>query len=286
MERRTFMTLPAAAAAAQSADFTFVHFTDTHIQNELRAREGCEKAFAAINAAKPDFCLAGGDLLMDIDSCSAARTKELLDLWARTVKGLKSPVHAVPGNHDVYGNSAKSPISPRDPMYGKKLFEDQIGPRYHSFDHKGWHFICLDSIGSDANRDFIGEIDAPQMDWLKADVAKTPAAAPIVVLTHIPLATAAPQFIGSGEQMNKWVVGNGRAVLDLFANRKLKAVLQGHTHIIERLEYQGCQYITSGAVSGGWWKGARNGDPEGFGVLTVKGEAVRWEYRTYGWKAA
>jgi predicted phosphodiesterase len=64
----------------------------------------------------------------------------------------------------------------------------------------------------------------------------------------------------------------------------VKAVLQGHTHIIENIEYQGCQYITSGAVSGGWWRGDRNGNQPGYGVLTVTGDRISWVYKTYGWK--
>jgi predicted phosphodiesterase len=74
--------------------------------------------------------------------------------------------------------------------------------------------------------------------------------------------------------------------LDVFAGYRLRAVLQGHTHIRENVTYDGCQFITSGAVCGNWWKGARLGHPEGFAVVTVSGEGdVRWEYRTYGFKA-
>jgi len=28
------------------------------------------------------------------------------------------------------------------------------------------------------------------------------------------------------------------------------------------------------------------GHPEGFAVLTVRGETIEWSYQTYGWKAA
>jgi 3',5'-cyclic-AMP phosphodiesterase len=78
---------------------------------------------------------------------------------------------------------------------------------------------------------------------------------------------------------------NGREVLELFASHNLKAVLQGHTHVRETVLYNGCQFITSGAVCGNWWRGLRFGHPEGFGLITVRNGELTWEYRTYGFHA-
>ena len=75
-------------------------------------------------------------------------------------------------------------------------------------------------------------------------------------------------------------------MFDLFSGYKLKAVLQGHTHVREVVEYNGCRYITPGAVCGNWWKGAFKGSPEGFAVLKVRGEEIACEFRSYGWQAA
>ncbi len=289
MDRRHFLSLPLAAAAvpaaAASSSFRFVHFTDPHIQPELHAREGCEKAFSAINALKPDFAVAGGDLVFDSSEVTPARAKELFDLYTSTAKGLRMPVHYVPGNHDVYGLSPKGKVEPTDPMYGKKMFEDRIGARYSSFDHKGWHFIQLDSIGVDG-RNYRGEIDPEQFDWLKRDLEKTGPKTPVVVTAHIAIVTSMVQFlIPQGASQKGFVVVNAKDALDLFAKYNVKAVLQGHTHVREIVSYNGCQYITSGAISGNWWKGSRLGHPEGFGLLTVKGDSINWEYKTYGWKA-
>jgi Icc protein len=286
MDRRTFVSLSALASAApaqQPTGFRFVHFTDTHIQPELRAREGVEMAFAAINAENPDFILGGGDFVMDIDSASAARSTQLMDLYLAARKGLKAKLYEVPGNHDVYGMSSRSPIAASDPRFGKKVFQEKIGPLYQSFDHKGWHLILLDSIGS-VGREFVGSIGPEQLDWLKADLARTGRQTPIVVLTHIPLATAALAFTGGHPTPGAMEVFNAFEVLQAMAGYRVKAVLQGHTHIVENISYQGCQYITSGAVSGEWWRGDRNGNPPGYGVLTVDGDRISWVYKTYGWK--
>jgi hypothetical protein len=39
-------------------------------------------------------------------------------------------------------------------------------------------------------------------------------------------------------------------------------------------------------VCGNWWKGPREGHPEGFGVITVKGHELGWQYHAYGFNAS
>jgi 3',5'-cyclic-AMP phosphodiesterase len=196
------------------------------------------------------------------------------------------PVHSVPGNHDVFGLSTKSGVLASDPLYGKKMFEDRIGHRFSSFDHKGWHFILLDSIGVTDDHDFIGLIDQEQLTWLAADLKATGPARPVVLMTHVPIVSAVLQIVPDPwKTPPKYLVTNAQDVLSILAPYNVKAVLQGHTHIRESVIYNGCQFLTSGAVCGNWWKGPRLGHPEGFAVLTVKGDSLSWRYETYGFKA-
>ena len=44
-------------------------------------------------------------------------------------------------------------------------------------------------------------------------------------------------------------------------------------------------YITGGAVCGKWWRGDWFGTQEGFGVVTLRGNKVEWDYQGYGWTA-
>ena len=102
----------------------------------------------------------------------------------------------------------------------------------------------------------------------------------------MPLATATGQFYGAKPDGLKTLqITNPRAVLDLFEGRRLKAVLQGHTHVREAVEYKDCRYLTPGAVCGNWWKGPFMGSPEGFAVLTVRGGEIKYEFHGYGWKS-
>lgn len=293
MERRAFLGTAAIApftrleAQAAPSSFRFIHFTDVHIQPELRGSAGAKACFAAINREPHDFAICGGDTVMDAFEQPHEKAKALFDLYGATVRDLAKTVHTVPGNHDVFGVSAKSGVTASDPLYGKKFYEDRLGARYGSFDYQGWHFIRLDSVFITPQKTYEGRIDEEQMAWLKRDLEKAGRTTPLVVVTHIPLATAFGTFPFPDlpELRPVLTVTNARQVLGLFEGYNLKAVLQGHTHIAEKVEHRGVQYLTTGAVCGNWWKGAHYGTKEGYAVLTVRGEEISWEYRTYGWKA-
>jgi 3',5'-cyclic-AMP phosphodiesterase len=275
--------LPLAARADDS--FSFVHLTDTHIQPERHAADGCAACFEQINRVNPDFAIVGGDLVFDAVEVGAARAKQVFDLWKKAARNLQAPLHYVIGNHDVFGTKTSSGVSRDDPGYGKHMYEDLVGRRFYAFEQRGWRFIVLDSIAITPDGSYVGRIDEEQIAWLAAELRTLSKSQPLVVATHIPLATAFPRFIELPVPIEMMTVTNGRDVLDMLWPYNLKAVLQGHTHISEVVRYRGCQFITSGAVCGNWWKGPRNGNPEGFGVVTIRNGELSWEYRTYGFVA-
>jgi len=293
MTRRDVLKAAAGAATgaavlnAADSQFSFIHFTDTHIQPELRAADGCRMCFQRINRIRADFALCGGDLIFDAAAQEKSRAHVLYDLYRDAHKLIEMPVYSAIGNHDIFGIDPQSTVAKSDPEYGKKMFEDRIGKRYYSFAHKGWQFIVLDSISVKDSGGYVGRIDDPQIDWLRGELAGIDKKTPLVVMTHMPLISSVMQIVpDEWATPQTYVVGNARNVLDLLWPYNLKAVLQGHTHIRETVTYNRCQFITSGAVCGNWWKGLRLGHPEGFGVLTVKNGEISWRYETYGFQAA
>jgi 3',5'-cyclic-AMP phosphodiesterase len=286
--RQFFATITAAVSGvstmleAAAADFSFVHVTDMHIQPELDAAKATRRCFQKINSLRPDLVVTGGDLIFDGLGRPYDQARKLFELYKQTAGILESPVHNVLGNHDVFGLHAESGVRPDHPEYGKKMYEDRFGKTYTSFDHKGWHFILLDSIGIGENRRFYAVIDPAQVQWLRMDLEKTGKQRPIIVVTHVPLVTGCIPFLGvSMENYRSLVVTNAAEVLGLLSGYPVKAVLQGHTHVREVIDYLGCKYITSGSVCGSWWKGPRVGHPEGFGVLRAQNGEISWRYETY-----
>ncbi len=279
---------PATSSAKSSAeDFDFVFFTDSHLGPTLSAPRGCTRCFAQINEAKPDFCIAGGDHVFDICEQSLTEAHMLFKLYRQTERELASKVYHTVGNHDVIGINQRSPVEPGDAEYGKKLYQDNFGKLYYSFDHKGWHFIVLDSIGIEYYKIFKGQFDEPQLAWLKADLAAVAHTTPVVVVTHVPIASCLGSLGRDRKSLEAPNAGNSWAVHSLLAGCNLKLVLQGHLHLRERMEYQGVQYVTGGAVSGSWWKGPmEDGSPEGYTLCQIRNGQVHTSYVTYPWNAA
>ncbi len=278
------MGLAGLAAAEQS--FTFAHLTDLHLQPELRAAEGCAMCVEKVARMKPDFVVTGGDLVFDAAEVDWKRTELQYDLLGKTLAPLKMPQYHVIGNHDLFGVSAKSGVRPEEAHFGKKVFEERMGPRYRAFEFRGWHFVLLDSIGTKGGRDFVGEVDGEQIEWLRGEMARRRPRGRLIVVTHVPLVSGVLQVVADPwKSAETYLVKNAREVLEVLWPHEPRMVLQGHTHIRERLTYRGCEFVTSGAVCGNWWKGAREGHPEGFGVVEVAGGQLVWRYETYGFRA-
>lgn len=301
MNRRSYLQLSGAAClaapflargAATADEFHFAFLTDIHLQPELGAGDGLKKCLAAVSALtpRPDFVITGGDLIMDSLATTRERIKVQWDLFDECWKQIEMPSHHTIGNHDVAGWSPKSPLLGTDADYGKSLFADRYGQgrTWRSFDHRGWHFIILDSIHRDEGTPsgFLGRIGDEQLEWLKNDLSKVGANTPVVVVTHIPFFSVIDQYKDDPrkELRKESLVVNAHDVRKVFEGHNVKLVLSGHGHVLERIEFCGISYIQGGSVCGAWWRGRLFGNPEGFGVVTCRADgSFGFDYRDYGW---
>ena len=295
LDRRHFLSLLGASAAAAAMpsvafakpkdEFSFIFLTDTHIEPVLDAPHGTALAMQKAREIKADFAIQGGDHVFDALGVPKEKANQLFDLYEKTEQDLGLKVHHTLGNHDIFGIYTASGTEPTDPEYGKKMFAERFGPTYYGFDHKGVHFIVLDSVGITPDGHYEARMDDDQLAWLAGELAAQAAGTPIVVMTHIPLVTAVPSYTVPTPQAAKGDgFVNGPAAIKLFEGHNVLAVLQGHTHVNERVEWHGVPYITSGAVCGNWWHGTRMGTPEGFTVVTISGGKLTTRYETTGFK--
>lgn len=280
------------ARAAGPDAFRFLFATDIHVQPERAGVTGFKQCVAKMNSlsAKPEFLITGGDLIMDALDVGMDRVKLEWSLFDECMKGLEMPVHHTIGNHDVVGWSAKSIVQPGDQDYGKKIFSERYGQgkTYRSFDHGGWHFILLDSIGQNAaTRDYEGRIDDDQLTWLKADLEKVGTQMPVIIVSHIPFFSVWHQVIkGPSFHLDgKALVANVFEFRKLLEAHNVKLVLSGHGHVLEKIEIGRTRYIQGGAVCGMWWKGPVYGNPEGFGVIECRANGeFTYAYQSFDWK--
>ena len=215
--------------------FTFAYISDSHIQH-IKGTEfvrnwdrGLIRAVAEANllTPPPDFVMFGGDL-------AQLGTKEELDHGAEMLSRLSHKTHCVMGEHDYYLDLGE---------YWSKLF----GPHHYSFDHKGVHFVALNSVltyddwtfkrwptAEQRMREMAG-LDNPngspfmvgekQREWLAADLAKVDRSTPIVLFSHSPI-----QKIYKG--WNFWTedAEQVQVLLQPFADA---TVVYGHVHQIQ-----------------------------------------------------
>ena len=276
-----------AADGDQSLDLRLVFFSDVHARTEWDTPLALAMAAEAINAEKADLVIAGGDLITDGFQSSAAPVAPRWDAYMAMHDTLAGQVHAVIGNHDLVAAIPEDDTEPsEDP---RAIFREHfdVDRTYYSFDINGYHIILLDSIqiaGDDLK--YQGWVSQEQLKWLENDLSAVPADQPIVVALHVPLVTSFYQITEgstSAAPPNRVVV-NSKDVLDAFSDHNLILVLQGHLHVHEAITWQDTVFITGGALSGKWWRGAWQGTDEGYTVVRLRNGEVDWEYKSYGWQ--
>ncbi len=278
---------PKKAAVTEEVEFSFAFLTDIHLQPEKNAVAGFQKAIESVNRLNPDFVITGGDLVMDVLDQTHGRADSLYALYKEVSSEFNMPVYNSVGNHEVYGWHRDEEGIELHPDFGKKMYENKLGERFYSFDHKDWHFIILDAIYRGEGGHYIGKIDQEQLEWLKKDLSQTDRQTPIAISVHIPFITSRTQLSRGSMAANSegGVITNSLEVLQLFREYNLKLVLQGHLHFNEDL-FVGNQvhFITGGAVCGLWWSNKTGDLPEeGFQMIHVKGDELSSEYIDFGW---
>ncbi len=290
-----FTALTPTLAQSNDADFSFIFMTDIHYQTKRGANEAFQIAIDSANQTNADFVLTGGDLVYDVLRGNYKKSEELFIGYKEAVKGFNMPVYHCIGNHELFAIYEESPEDSTHPDYKYGMFERHLGKTYYSFDHKGWHFIVLNSIDV-VGKKYIGMVHKEQLDWLRQDLAKVDKKTPIAIAMHIPLVSTYREIYPKKpitEVPNNIWIYNRKEVLDAFKDHNLKLALQGHMHWIEDLNIQNrTRFITGGSIAGrpSWRRVDDRGDgiyynEEGFMLINVKGEEIDWEYIDIGWKA-
>jgi 3',5'-cyclic-AMP phosphodiesterase len=300
---KTASLLPLAAAtpdftkpASRKRGLRFAYMGDTHILPETKQLNGVTNAFRQIQNQrdKAAFVLHGGDVIMDALLPDKATVRGQFDAWNRVVKAECSlPLRYAIGNHDIWGPDAAK----ADGAWGKAWIQDELKMpgRYYSFEQGGWHFVILDSVqAKPTGAWYTTRVDAEQMAWLKADLEKTPATTPVLVLSHVPILTAtvfdfAQPIAGVDGRLaviDGLIVGNAPDLVALFAEHpNVKACLSGHTHLLDQVTYNGVTYFCNGAVSGSWWKSDTHRQTKaGFAMFDLYDDgSIERQYIPYSW---
>ena len=269
MNRRRFLRTGAGVLAASSLpfslvkiafgktdpeNFTFAYVSDSHI-TQIKGKEfvrnwdrGLIRAVAETNLLdpRPDFIFYGGDI-------AQLGKPDEIDHGLDILGGLRGDVHYVMGEHDYYLDLGEH-------------WRKRLGPDHYSFDHKGVHFVVLNSILTYDDWTYdkwdtpmrrmkeMARLDNPQgspfmvgekqREWLRKDLAGVSKDTPIVVMSHSPL-----QKIYKG--WNFWTE-DAEQVQDLLKPFDKVTVLYGHVHQIQYNQIGNISFNSAMATAWPW----------------------------------
>jgi Icc protein len=269
MNRRRFLSTSGAVLAASSLplslveiafgksapeNFTFALVSDSHITH-IKGKEfvrnwdrGLIRAVAETNLLdpRPDFTFYGGDI-------AQLGLAEEIDHGLEMLSALRGDVHYVMGEHDYYVDLGEH-------------WRERLGAEHYSFDHKGVHFVVLNSILTydewtrrkwdtpmqrmkqmarlDNPRGSPFMVGEKQREWLEKDLANVSKDTPIVVMSHSPL-----QKIYKG--WNFWTE-DAEQVQGLLKPFNKVSVLYGHVHQIQYNQIGNISFNSAMATAWPW----------------------------------
>jgi 3',5'-cyclic-AMP phosphodiesterase len=279
-----FLAACTAKEHVSHESFSFLFVTDIHLQHERNAYQGFRMAIDTMNQLEADFVLTGGDLVFDVLRGDFNRSDSLFNLYKSAISTINKRVYHCLGNHDLFGIYPESDIGPDHPDYKFGMFRRHLGDTYYSFNHKGWHFIVLNSL-AEKDQKYIGYIDDEQKAWLINDLDVAGPNTPVVVVSHLPFISVQKQkYPPPGVVQDSWII-NRNEILDIFDKYNVRLVLQGHLHWLEDLNVENkTRYITGGAIAGRpSWRGDSTRVKEGFLQFQIQGDEIEWKYIEYGW---
>lgn len=217
----------AAAGMAKVTPFRFAILTDAHLfsQEDHKFDGFLADAVEQVNALspKPDFVVYCGDIAQN-------GRDDQLKKGIRILSKLTMPVHYIPGEHDWYLDMGAA-------------WRGHFGSPTWSFDHKGVHFIGMNSIlvrdfwtaagmTPKQRMDTMEMLESPiagpwgvreeQLEWLRKDVKGLRPDAPVVVFTHSPLWDYYPRWNFQTEDAPE--------VRDILSKFERVMAFHGHVH--------------------------------------------------------
>ena len=205
-----------AMEASERSDylFRFVQISDSQPTSE-EGWQALENIVEIINNLKPGFVLYAGDLTDTGKREDYKRIKEIIDK-------LKSPVYAVPGNHDFYSpaNQQEKELTTKEiyekkfPLYREFLGDDQWSFEYGDFQFVGFNVCAAGYALCDTPLEGWPNISADQMKWLNSTFKASDKPYKVLV-SHYPIT-----FNESEQNINK-----------IMHDNKVMMNLHGHNHV-------------------------------------------------------
>ncbi len=236
---------PSPATAARSVEsglllrfglVTDIHYADVEPRGTRYYRESLAKLRECVelmNSEKVAFLCELGDFKDQADPPVEESTLRFLREVEHVFSYFVGPRYHVLGNHDMDSISKQQFLAATDHTAS-----------YYTFTDGGIHFIVLDACFTSAGEEYDrgrfhwtdANIPPAQLEWLAADLARTPY--PAIAFVHQRLDGEGDAFVKNAERV--------RTVLE--ESRKVLAVFQGHDHSGGYRKINGIHYYTLKAL--------------------------------------
>ena len=210
--------------------------------------------------------------------------------YKNAIKGMGLPWYNVIGNHDMNYDAKEDILS-------DETFESNFGPANYSFNYGKVHFIVLDDIlypNPVTGKGYLGGLREDQLRFVQNDLKYVNTDQLIVISMHIPL---------FDKQDNDAFRETDRQQLySLLKDYPNVLVLSAHTHIqsnnfiwkangLDRAKP--IHEYNVGTTCGDWYSGTlnakglptaimRDGTPQGYAILNIKGNQYTLDYKAAG----
>ena len=281
------------SSSRDEVKFRIAHVTDQHVTTRRKGHLGYEKCIQSINelSNKPDFVLMGGDMAFDGLYTDLNVFEESIEWYKKLSDQLDMPYYHCIGNHDVLGLSSRRKVAADHPEIGKAYIMNRLSMDrdYYSFNHKGWHFVVLNSIfekQAESGPAYETRIGEEQLDWLRYDLGAH-SDMPTIAVSHIAAFCHKGQINQDFElpAMSGLVLQDNKQLREIFERHNVKALLQGHTHVSEDFRFNNIWYITSQSASAAWWGGNWLGFNPGYTILELgDNDILNWYAQEYDWE--
>ncbi len=253
-----------------------VHLTDIHINLDSASESGfiaCLQQVHQLNP-QPELIVFGGDMVRDALVDDQETVSKQWDKFTQILADhCTIPFIHCLGNHDI--------TAWETPALAKQfaLKKMGLGRAYYSFQKDDWKFIVLDSNHLKTDQTWYeARLDNAQFEWLKIQLEGAKSLNTLVI-SHIPILSAAVFFDGENVKEHQWVVPgawmhlDAARIVELFSsNPQVKLCISGHIHLNDLVKYNEVTYACSGAVSGNWWEGAYKQTSPGFGLIDLNAD--------------
>ena len=212
---------------------------------------------------------------------------DLQPVYKERMRRLHIPWYNVMGNHDMNYDAPTDDLS-------DETFEKNFGSANYAFNYGNAHFIVLDNILYPDPRDgkgYWGGYRLDQLLFLENNLKHVPKEKLIVISQHIHMKEEAGYRLADRQRL-----------FELLKDFENVLVMSAHTHLQDQIEYTSADgwmgrkplhEYNVGTTSGDWYSGKkdenglpdatmRDGTPQGYAYLHIKGNQYSVDYKVAG----